>query len=204
MCIRGHANDGGTLGGGNEPSTFLECSFDWSHLTQMTPGGARFIRCTFRDVRIKDWFTGEAEFIGCVISGVIRKGYVSARAMYGKALNRTTNEYLDNDFSGTELIDIGFRGGVDLTRQVLPSGPEYVYLPDAARALAAVRTRVEEVAQGRPKELALMWLDVIQEDVDKGQRQLLFTPERVRLKDFDWHEANMLLLRLFKEFVGVT
>jgi hypothetical protein len=46
-------------------------------------------------------------------------------------------------FSGMHLIDVGFRTGIDLSLQHLPTGEQYVYLPDAERA----RERV--VASGR-------------------------------------------------------
>jgi hypothetical protein len=33
------------------------------------------------------------------------------------------------------LIDVSFRTGIDLSQQRLPSGPDYLYLPNAAETM---------------------------------------------------------------------
>jgi hypothetical protein len=41
---------------------------------------------------------------------------------------RKTNEFVGNDFSGANLIDVGFRGGVDLAAQKLPRDGGYILI----------------------------------------------------------------------------
>jgi hypothetical protein len=57
-------------------------------------------------------------------------------------VGRERNEFRGNDFSGMKLEDVSFRIGIDLTQQCLPSGPEYLYLPEAAVAVQRARTEV--------------------------------------------------------------
>ena len=97
-----------------------------------------------------------------------------------EALGRTSNEFRGNDFSGMDLIDVGFRTGIDLSLQRLPTGAQYVYLADAERALQRAREQV--VASGRVR----LWgehgdhmpvVDIALKEVRNGQRQVLFCKE---------------------------
>ena len=89
-------------------------------------------------------------FLGTTLATVIAS---SARAADGKPHPlRTRNQIEGNDFSRADLHWTGFRGGVDLTRQRFPTGPEYMLLLDYAARAGAVTELVETIDAGlRPK-----------------------------------------------------
>ena len=47
---------------------------------------------------------------------------------------RERNGFIGNDLSSADLVDVDFRGGIDLTKQILPSGPDYIYIADTGMA----------------------------------------------------------------------
>jgi uncharacterized protein YjbI with pentapeptide repeats len=166
------------FGAGKEMSKFIECSFDGAQIWGLG-GLARFERCSFRNAKLRDWTCGATEFIDCVFSGTLHTTifYGTIDDMYRPHVNRERNEFRGNDFSAMKLIDVAFRGGIDLSLQRLPKGPVYVYLSDAAAALANARAALEEEwhdpevhRQAEPifksLELEIQW----------GQRQLLIRP----------------------------
>src|SRR5687767_7210185 len=124
------------FGSGREPSEFTDCTFDGAYL-QGVGGYSRFVRCSFRDVDLRNWLCFAVELVSCTFSGVLRKAIFNGRVrdQDRALLRREQNEIQDNDFSSLEMKDVTFRTGVDLTRQRLPTGAEYLYLPDAATAL---------------------------------------------------------------------
>jgi hypothetical protein len=158
---------------------YTECVFDRSRI-RFNPGGlARFERCSFRDVDLRDWMCFETELVDCVLTGRLRRSFFNGtvREELVEALGRTSNEFRDNDFSGMDLIDVDFRTGIDLGLQRLPTGAQYVYLPDAERALQRAREQV--IASGRVR----LWgehgevvpvIDIPLKNVRNGQRQVLF------------------------------
>jgi hypothetical protein len=155
-----------------------ECVFDRSRI-RFNPGGlARFERCSFREVDLRDWMCFETELVDCVFTGRMRRSFFNGtvREESVEALGRTTNVFRGNDFSGMDLIDVGFRTGIDLSLQRLPTGEQYVYLADAERALERAREQV--VASGRVRlrgehgEVVPV-IDAALKTVRDGQRQLL-------------------------------
>jgi len=157
---------------------YTECVFDRSRI-RFNPGGlARFERCSFRDVDLRDWMCFETELVDCLFTGRMRRSFFNGtvREELVEALGRTSNEFRGNDFSGMDLVDVDFRTGIDLSMQRLPTGEQYVYLPDAERALQRAREQV--LASGRVR----LWgehgdvvpvIDVALKTVRNGQRQLL-------------------------------
>ena len=122
------------FGGGRETSEFVDCTFDGARMN-MAPGGfSRFVRCSFQNVKIRNWICFTVEMIDCTFSGrldtAIFNGAVpeDERAIIGRACN----EFYGNDFSALDLRDVTFRTGIDLTKQILPSGKDYLFLPYAA------------------------------------------------------------------------
>jgi hypothetical protein len=99
-----------------------------------------------------------------------------------RALGRQVNEFRGNDFSGMELVDVAFRTGVDLSLQRLPSGPGYLYVPDADAAVRRAREVVEAWMDAGLRKVASPMLMTLQMEVDGGQRRLL-------LRKADWKEA---------------
>jgi len=168
------------LGAGREMSEFIDCIFDGAHMN-MGGGFSRFVRCSFRDVDLRGW-RSRVELIDCTFSGRLRQAIFSGTVLEKDQalLGRERNEFHGNDFSAMDLIEVEFRKGIDLTQQRLPSGPQYLYLPDAAASLA--RTRSELVNwEGSPdaRRVALRIVDNwLEEEVIKGgQRQLFLRPE---------------------------
>jgi hypothetical protein len=180
-----------TFGAGLDVSEYVECSFDGSRLAGGHWGRARFVRCSFREVRLRRFFGFDAEFVDCTFSGraeaMVFHGSpidgpedvqaladavadllgpaerAALQARIDRSEPRTVNEFRGNDFSGMELVDVGFRRGIDLRAQILPVGADYVLVPDARAAVARARAG----AGDHPR------LRHVAEDVEDGQEQLL-------------------------------
>lgn len=85
-----------------------------------------------------------------------------------------------HDFTDADLIDVGFRNGIDLTRQRLPTGDDYLYLPAAEATLAQAAAGLAQGSADKVSEDAQRFLrDVLGRSLAEGQRQLL-----LREKDF--------------------
>jgi len=187
-----------SLGAGMALSEYVDCSFDGSRMTTVLGGYARLVRCSFRSVDLRDWGTDHLEFIDCVFTGRIRstvfwgsppagsqqryEGQVrwlnqqgrAEPAGYRELALRSHNEFTGNDFSGADLLDVSFRRGIDLARQRLPTGDDYLYLP---RARATLDRAVAELARCpdedlRPRVVKFL-TNVIARETDDGQEQLL-------------------------------
>jgi hypothetical protein len=167
-----------TGSGRTTATTYTDCVFDRSRI-RFNPGGlARFERCSFRDVDLRDWMCFETELVDCLFAGRMRRSFFngSVREEFVAALGRTANEFTGNDFSGMDLIDVGFRTGIDLGRQRLPAGEQYLYLADAERALERAREQVVASGQVRLRGEhgdVVPVIDVALKTVRNGQRQLL-------------------------------
>lgn len=174
--------DASSLGAGKEMSEYTDCTFDGSRLCPIG-GRARFVRCSFRDVVISDWICLESEFVDCVFSGRMKRcvfnGAVPVEMR--KELRRTRNEFHGNDFSGMKMVDVGFRTGVDLRLQRLPTGPEFTYLPDATIAIARVKADVQTWTHPEARHDGEVFVQCLELDVAEGQSQLF-----LRLADFDF------------------
>ncbi|WP_433379288.1 hypothetical protein ACQPZX_13215 [Actinoplanes sp. CA-142083] len=188
-----------SFGAGTEQSLYVGCSFDRASLTSLV-GYVRFVGCTFRNARFVRPGADYLEFVDCSFTGrttglELRGAPHGAQNRYEATLRglarqgkpeppgyrelalRPSNQIHGNDFAGAELVGVSFRFGVDLTAQKLPTGDDYLYLPDAA---AAVR-RAVAAAEQEPSELAgkakFFLEDVLQREIDYGQRQLLLRPK---------------------------
>ncbi len=161
------------FGSGREPSEFVECSFDGARLDG-TGGYIRFVRCSFQNVDLRDWRCFEVEMIDCIFSGRMEGAFFNGTVRPEKRalLGREHNEFHGNDFSKMDLVDVGFRTGVDLTKQRLPSGPPYLYLPKAAEALERARAGLASWGTPETRKAALTFVRGLEEKVTKGQRQL--------------------------------
>ena len=162
------------FGSGRAMSEFIECSFDGA---TMIHGGSltRFVRCSFRDVDLRDWMCHAVEMVDCVFTGRMTRCIfngtvpVEQRPLVG----RERNEFHGNDFSGVDLVDVAFRSGIDLTQQRLPTGPEYLYLPDAAEVVRKARAEAATWSESDLRERALRLLKMWEEvELRGGQRQL--------------------------------
>lgn len=170
-----------SFGAGRRVSEYVGCSFDGAKL-RMGPGGyVRFVDCSFENVVIEHWFCFAVEVVGCTFSGQLKKVAFNGSVPSDKqeVAERQTNQFEGNDFSRAKLVDVGFRTGIDLTRQRLPAGDDYTYLGEAATAVR--RTRIAYNAWDDPesKKHARGVLTVMEEDVAGGQGQLL-----IRIDDY--------------------
>jgi hypothetical protein len=163
------------FGSGRETSEFVECTFNGARM-DMGPGGfSRFVRCSFHNVTIRNWICFAVEMIDCTFSGrmetAIFNGTVpeDLRAIIGRA----SNEFHGNDFSAMDFRDVGFRTGIDLTKQVLPSGEDYLLLPHAAAAVAHVKSRVAGWDDTKMRRAATAIIQGFEYGLLGGQQQLL-------------------------------
>jgi hypothetical protein len=110
---------------------FIDCSLDRLNLTNVSYiGDTLFERCSFRGTKLTHWYTHQAEFVNCIFEGRFSWIVFSARPSPALPAKRPLNRFDGNDFSSAELRMISFLGGIDLSRQRLPEGPEYLVLQD--------------------------------------------------------------------------
>ena len=164
------------FGHGRVRSYYRNCTFDGSVLVA---GGADHVRlesCSFRNVKISGWESREFDLIDCVFSGILRRCLFDGRVsnVFGKLVEgREGNEIVGNDFSQASLHGVWFSGGIDLTKQRLPGGPKYLYLPDAVAAIKEARSFIatlpeDEIETGR------IFLKMFERLAETGQRQQFF------------------------------
>lgn len=166
------------FGSGREVSEYLDCSFDGARIA-MGFSVARFVRCSFRNVDLHDWRCHETEIVDCVFSGRLQRSYFNGTVLDEETrshLARTRNEFHGNDFSAMEFIDVDFRTGIDLTKQRLPAGPEYLYIANAAEALQRARVEVVHWRDLELRRKAIFELELLEKRVAQGQDQLFLRP----------------------------
>lgn len=139
-------------------------------------GNARFVRCTFTNASIVDLDASAMEFIDCIFTGRIQKAlFWGVPPKEFRTYQRSSNEFHGNDFSGSRLRDVSFRGGIDLRSQTMPSGPEYVYVQDAAAGVARAREMLQSWSDTHVIEIAERTLLRLQAQIDLGQQQFFFS-----------------------------
>jgi hypothetical protein len=170
-----------SFGAGRRVSEYVGCNFDGARL-RMGPGGyARFVGCTFDETTIEHWFCFTVELVDCTFSGRLTKVVFNGAVPDDKraVAGRLTNQFEGNDFSEAKLVDVSFRTGIDLSRQRLPAGSEYVYLDDAPVQVKRARIAYNAWDDAEAKKRARGVLAVMEEDVAAGQRQLM-----IRIDDY--------------------
>ena len=131
-----------SLGAGLTQSVFTDCLFDHCEFVFGAVGNARLVRCRFESCSLENLFGTELEMLDCTFpSTTIRKAvfHGSTVSAAGRVAFRKNNQLERNDFSTTRLIDVDFRGGVDLTGQKLPISDDLLYVPDTRVALEFVK-----------------------------------------------------------------
>lgn len=170
-----------SFGAGRVTSEYVGCSFNGAKIRMGPAGYARFVDCIFGKAVIENWICFAVELVGCSFSGRLRKAVfngVVPPEMQDKA-ERSANQFERNDFSRAQLADVAFRTGIDLSRQLLPSGPGYTYLEDAGLAVRRAREEFNTWNDPEAKKRAMGILRVMEEDVAAGQSQLL-----IRVDDY--------------------
>jgi hypothetical protein len=194
------------FGAGREMSEFIECSFDGARI-EMGGGHARFLRCSFRDVDIRNWRGHTLELVDCTFSGRLKRGVFFGAVPPEKQvfLRRDRNEFRGNDFAAMELIDVMFRLGVDLSQQRLPSGSQYLYLPNAARAIMRARAEIITWQPGSDAQrVALTIVNTLGDETSRGQRQLFLRPDDYYSQTTLPREAIDKVFALLRNEVGMT
>ncbi len=128
-----------SFGAGRTVSEYVGCTFDGAKM-YMGPGGyARFIDCSFANADLSHWACYAVEIVRCSFSGNIHNMLFSGQvpAEERQYLNRESNRFEGNDFAGARLSMVHFQNNVDLSKQRLPEGDDYLYLPDACGVLRA-------------------------------------------------------------------
>jgi hypothetical protein len=166
------------FGSGRETSEFVECIFDGARLVGVG-SRSRFVRCSFRDIDGRDWIFNRAELIDCTFTGRLQKAIFSGTVpqQFRIDVGRERNEFHGNDFSNMDLVDVEFCGGIDLTQQRLPSGPQYLYLPDAGEVVDRAKSQAASWPESKDRKTAMAILGALADDVKGGQRQLLLRPD---------------------------
>ena len=177
--------DEAAFGSGGARSEYLDCVFDGSRIRTAT-GDARFVGCSFRDIDLRNWDSSTVELVNCTFSGrmsdVIFYGHADKLAASYRGYE--INEFHDNDFSGADLRDVEFRWGIDLSRQRLPVGSDYVYLADLPAAVANVRDEIAGWPDSNRKD-AERTLGVFEREIGLGQIQMLLRLSEYRDNDMD-------------------
>jgi uncharacterized protein YjbI with pentapeptide repeats len=138
---------GGTL--------FGDCRFHGAKLGNFA-AVARFERCDFSNADLAGWFTWDEDVVDCRFAGRLERVVFTAKPPHG----RRRNEIRGNDFRDAELHDVGFRGGIDLDAQLLPTGHAYVMLRDAIRRMRHARGEIRRWPDDREQTAALAMLDL--------------------------------------------
>ncbi len=179
-----------SFGAGRVMSTYIGCSFDGSRL-QMGPGGhARFEDCSFEGTYLSQWLCATVEVVNCRFSGTLQSVTFSGivRPEEQEYANRETNQFEGNDFSQATLSQVRFRDGIDLTKQHLPAGPDYLYLPCAPAQLRKAKEVLAAWEEGKAKDDIEFALLSISDVLWTGQQQLL-----VQLNDLTADERQAVV-----------
>jgi hypothetical protein len=171
-------------GAGRTQSEYTNCCFDGATFRSVVPGNARFVNCSFRNVRIHELYGHDVELVDCVFSGCIDKGFLNGTrdplglrfGLFERLVGRKKNQISGNDFSQCELGDFSFRTGIDLEQQQLPTGPQYLHLPDVALAIRTGRGAIASWPIDETRRLASILLDIMADDLRAGQTQQFFRP----------------------------
>ena len=186
-----------SFGAGQAVSTYTNCSFDGSTIEFGPAGYARFVRCSFRDARLSGWHCETVEMIDCHFGGVLESSFFNGTVpdRSRQLLGRRHNEFRDNDFSNAKLVDVGFRTGIDLRRQRLPTGPEYVTVHPSKDGFAGARKVVAGWDDPQLRQRGLGCIAALQLEANGGQQELF-----VQLHGYD--ELDRVALTRVTELLG--
>ncbi len=171
------------LGGGLSQSTYADCIFEDCDFAFGVIGNARFVQCRFNRCRLCHIFGTKLEMIDCSfaetrIEKAVFHGSYHAAAPGDNPRHR--NEFTGNDFSTADLVDVSFRGGIDLSKQVLPTGRDYVYVADTRRAADVAQQIAELEPRSSDAKRAQSIRRMMEFYFSSGQTQAL-----LRLSGFD-------------------
>jgi uncharacterized protein YjbI with pentapeptide repeats len=198
-CFNNCRIEDASFGSGGRMSEYIDCKFDGLRFGR-GGGACRLTRCSFKNVDLRNWICNRTELIDCKFSGRISKAVFSAKVPeeFCAVLGRKRNEYRNNDFSDTDLVDLTFRAGVDLSQQVLPLGPEYLYVKDAGAALQQARSITELWPESEGRKTAAAILTALTDSFKDGQRQFFLRPNEWLTDDYLSAQGAKELFALLK------
>jgi hypothetical protein len=145
-------------------TTFRRCRFDAADLRNADPAATRFEDCRFDDAHIEEWRCFLTEVVACRFTGRLVKVIFSGRP-WGPGADklrprRTVNDFYENDFRTADLIDCAFVNGIDISRQSMPAGEDYVYIDRAPQRIARAKRLISEWPDASARKQALVLLQV--------------------------------------------
>jgi hypothetical protein len=170
-----------SFGEGQVMSEYVNCTFDGSKFFANTLlGRARFVNCSFRGIRSSRFRLVAGDLIDCVFSGRMDSTQIWGRTgpdadIYGDR----TNMIVGNDFSVVDFGDIDFRFGVDLRKNVLPAGPDYMLISNAAQVLGRAYKDAVTMDDLENRKSLVRMIQSRQDAVDGGQRDLFVSKRRI-------------------------
>jgi uncharacterized protein YjbI with pentapeptide repeats len=163
---------------GLEDVRYVDCDFTGADLRKVDPGNARFERCTFDGAFIEGWIARCAQFVGCRFATTVRDTLFWGRPSECVE-RRDRNDFYDNDFSKARLIDTLFVHGIELDKQKLPEGDDYLILDGATARIAAARAEVEQWNDTGNRRVALANLQTLASHAQ--EQDPLFVPKTYTL-----------------------
>lgn len=179
-------------------STFRDCRFDGFRTGSLIWGTSRFEHCSFRDLRLNEWEVDSTEFVDCAFSGRIDGAIFSATPRWPHddpawmIPFRTTTELRGNDFSQVDLRLPDFRGGVLLSANTWPDGPDYHVLDRWQERLRAATATVARWTDDQERESALWWIGLHRSGGREEQTEIL-----LRMSDWSRLKAPSTWRRLW-------
>ncbi|MGC2028528.1 MAG: hypothetical protein WA642_00760 [Steroidobacteraceae bacterium] len=165
------------LGEGLTQSTYTDCIFEGCNFAFGAIGNVRLARCSFNRCRLFNFIGTKLEMIDCTFPETRIQKAVFHRIFHSAVpghIARDSNEFSGNDFSAANLIDVDFRGGIELEKQVLPGGSEYIFVADTHLASELAHELIAEVVQGSPDAKRLQSIRrMLERDHSTGQKQQL-------------------------------
>jgi uncharacterized protein YjbI with pentapeptide repeats len=166
----GHA----VLGDVSLQTTSRRCRFDGADLRNTFPGAARFEECQFAGAKIEDWRCFLNEFVACRFAGKLDGVGFSGRP-WGPGADklkprRTTNEFRGNDFREVDLIQCSFKGGIEISLQLMPESETYIRLDRARERFLKAKDIVSAWTDQEARRLALIMLQVYSSSGFEEQR----------------------------------
>lgn len=163
------------MGWGRENTLFRDCRFRGTEFPpEMMLGPVRFERCLF-DCRLEKMFSHAGEFVDCTFTGLLHDCTFFGRpsGLWKRKLQRTTNEFSNNDFTQASFRDTDFREGVVLSDQRFPAG--VMVIRDSEEALNRFEAAIHSLGESAPRILighARAW----RHKLEYGQAETFFNP----------------------------
>lgn len=161
------------FGGGMRQSVFEDCTFSRCKFAFGAVGNARLVRCRFESCRLESLIGTDLELIECAFPGTTIKKGVFHGARPDRFAERSVNEIRDNDFSQADLQGVGFRGGVDLTKQKLPTSDEYLFIRDTCKASEIVKELQSSIVEKDELKRSQMLAGLLDFYCSSGQKMQL-------------------------------